>query len=177
MSVPQPQQSTQNGQALPHVPNHGGAGPSIELVDELLGETDLAEYRLKRGDKDEIFEGLHDKSASLTILNEVEVTQRGLMLDVERDLLSMRLPRPGSPWVGETRAMLMGDDNDKREPADEVAFMRNYRIAYDRARQSRRGGKLLELLLKSFNISEMRDSRGEKKKPWYKRLFPTGGGR
>lgn len=181
MSTQQVQQPANGQQPLPHVPNVYGSGANIELVDELLGETDIAEYRLKRGDhrpegfEDELFEGLHDKAHALTIRNETEVIQGDLRLDVERDLLSMRLPRPGSPWTGATRAALMGDDDDQLEPMDEIASMRNYRIAKDRNRMSRKGGKLLELLLKTFSITEMRDGSRKKKKPWYKRLFPGGG--
>lgn len=171
MSTQQPQQ--QQAQPLPQVPQVGGA--DIELVEELLGETDVAEYRLKRGDRDEIFEGLHDKAHSLTILNETEISQRYLEYEIERDLLSMEMPRHGSPWMGDLRATLMGDEDERIEPPDEVAMERNYRIAMDRSRQSRKGGKLLELLLKTFNINEMRDSRNKQKAPWYKRLFPGGG--
>lgn len=184
MSTPQTQQPANGQQPQPGVPygfGFRGSG-NIELVDELLGETDVAEYRLKRGDhraegfEDELFEALHDKAHALTIRNETEVIQGDYWLDVERDLLSMRLPRPGSPWTGKTRAALMGDDGDKLEPMDEIASMRNYRIAKDRNRMSRKGGKLLELLLKTFSITEMRDGTNKKKKPWYKRIFPSVGG-
>ena len=119
MSTQQTQQPANGQQPIPHVPRGYGSAANIELVDELLGETDIAEYRLKRGDhrpegfEDEFFEGLHDKAHALTIRNETEVIQGDLWLDVERDLLSMRLPRPGSPWTGEVRAALMGDEDDK----------------------------------------------------------------
>lgn len=182
MSTPQPQQPANGQQPLPGVPHGYGSNANLELVDELLGETEVAEYRLRRGDhraegyEDELFEGLHDKAHALTIRNETEVIQGDLLLDVERDLLSMRLPRPGSPWTGDTRSALMGDEDDRLEPMDEIASMRNYRIAKDRNRMSRQGGKLLELLLKTFSITEMRDGTKKDKKPWYKRIFPSVGG-
>lgn len=177
MSVdPQPQQQPSQ-QPLPSIPQVQGGAPDIELIGEIVEDVEKAEYRLKRGGPDDVFEGLHDRSHSLTILNETEVAQRKLGLEVERDLLAMGMPRQGSPWTGDLRSELMGDPDDRFEPPDEVALMRNFRIAMDRARQSRKGGKLLELLLKTFNINENRDGRQKKKRPWYKRLFPSPGGR
>lgn len=173
---PQPNQQ-QPTAGLPRVPYSTDSRDSSELVSEILDDPDVSEYRLKRGDRDELFEGLFDKSASLTILDEGDVEARYYRLEAEKDLLAMRLPRPGSPWTGELRARLMGDKDDELEPLDEIAGARNYRIAMDRARQSRKGGKLLELLMKTFNISQVLDGRDRKRRPWYKRIFPSRGGR
>lgn len=181
MSQSQPAAANGEQPPPPRVPQVGageGQTPETagELADKLIEIQEKAEYRLERGGRDDPFEGLHDKSASLTLLTETDLAKRELGLEIERDLLAMEMPRNGSPWAGEHRAHLMGDERDKMEAPSEVALMRNYRIARDRARQSRSGGTLLKRLTQVLSIQEVRDKRNEGKSSWWKRLFPGGGG-
>lgn len=171
------QSQRQNSQSDGQQPIQLAQGPDPEkLVDKLVEQTEKAEYRLRRGDRDELFEGLHDKSHSLTVISERELAQRYYDLAIERDLLAMQLPRPGSPWSGEMRSKLMGDDNDRLEAPDEIAMQRNYRIALDKSRQSRSGGMLLKRVTQVMQILEKRDEGAKGKTSWWRRLIPTPGG-